>query len=141
MTSARLKESILKSLKALYMMLPVIIGTVLLLSLITPLIPKSFYLNVFRKNVFLDSIIGSIFGSISAGNPITSYILGGEFLKEGVSLVAVTAFLVAWVTVGLIQLPAEAVIIDKKFALIRNLTSFLFSIIVGIVTAVIVNSI
>ena len=32
-------------------------------------------------------------------------LLGGELLDKGVSLVAVTAFLVSWVTVGSIQLP------------------------------------
>ena len=77
---------------------------------------------------------GSTVGSISAGNPITSYIIGGELLKEGISLFAVTAFITAWVTVGIIQLPAEASILGKRFALARNILSFIFSIIVAIAT-------
>ena len=94
---------------------------------------------IFQKNAVLDSVLGSIFGSIHAGNPVTSYILGGEFLKEGVSLVAVTAFLVAWVTVGFVQLPAEAMILGKKFALVRNISSFILAIIVAIITTFIMS--
>ncbi|MEE8596786.1 MAG: hypothetical protein V3T09_03135 [bacterium] len=120
-------------------MLPLILGVLLLVSLIPVLIPKSFYLRFFQKNPILDSVTGSIIGSISAGSPITSYILGGEFLKDGVSLTAVTAFIVAWVTVGIIQLPAESLILGKKFAIIRNATSFLFAIIVALITVFLLN--
>jgi uncharacterized membrane protein YraQ (UPF0718 family) len=128
-----------KSLKSLYSMLPIILGTILLVSLLPNIIPQSFYTRLFQHNVLLDSLIGSFVGSISGGYPLTSYILGGEFLKEGVSLVAVTAFIVAWVTVGIIQLPAEAIILGKRFAILRNLTSFFLAIIVGILTVLILN--
>jgi len=107
---------------------------ILLISLIAASIPRIFYAAVFRNNPLLDSIIGSVIGSISTGPPITSYILGGEFLKAGVSLVAVTAFMVAWVTVGVIQLPAESIMLGIRFAIIRNVTSFIFSILVAIIT-------
>ncbi|GAH89897.1 unnamed protein product [marine sediment metagenome] len=73
-------------------------------------------------------------GSVLAGNPLTSYVLGGELLKQGMSLVAVTSFLVAWVTVGLVQLPAEAIMLGKKFAILRNIFSFAFSMLVAMTT-------
>jgi DNA-binding response OmpR family regulator len=47
--------------------------------------------------------------------------LGGELLAKGISLVAVTALLVSWVTVGSVQLPAEALMLGSRFALYRNL--------------------
>ena len=81
-------------------------------------------------------MIGALLGSVSAGNPITSYILAGEFLKQGVSLLAVTAFILAWVTVGLIQLPAESLMLGKKFAVARNTVSFVTAIAVAILTVV-----
>ncbi len=129
-----MKQSIIKAGKGLWKAFPMILGTILLISLISTLIPKSFYTTFFSKNIFLDSIIGCLVGSISAGNPITSYIFGGELLNQGVSLLAVTAFLVAWVTVGLIQLPAESAILGKRFALLRNITAFILAIIVAIIT-------
>jgi len=133
-TTVRLKQSAAKTARSLSKILPLILGMILLISLIAASIPRIFYAAVFRNNPLLDSIIGSVIGSISTGPPITSYILGGEFLKAGVSLVAVTAFMVAWVTVGVIQLPAESIMLGIRFAIIRNVTSFIFSILVAIIT-------
>ena len=133
------KQSVVKAAKGLWMAFPMILGTILLISLISVLVPKSFYFSVFSKNSFLDSFIGSLVGSISAGNPITSYIFGGEMLKQGVGLIAVTAFLVSWVTVGIIQLPAESAILGKKFAILRNISAFILSIIVAILTVLILE--
>lgn len=134
----KLKDSVFKAAKALWNVLPLVFGTILLFSLIIAIIPKSFYVSVFRNSIF-DPILGSLVGSVSAGNPITSYILGGELLKQGVVLMAVTAFLVAWVTVGVIQLPAESMILGKKFAILRNLSSFILAILVAILTVVILE--
>ena len=132
------KEAILKSGKSFWKSLPLIFGTMLLMSLIVTLVPQSFYLRVFRGSI-VDPIIGSLIGSISTGNPITSYIFGGEMLKQGISLIAVTAFLVAWTTVGVVQLPAESMILGKKFALLRNLISFIFAIIAAVLTVLILE--
>jgi len=137
--NSKLKKAIIKSSKSLGNSIPILVAVVLLIGLANALIPKSFYASIFSKNPVLDSFIGSALGSVLAGNPVTSYILGGEFLKEGISLVAVTAFLVAWVTVGLIQLPAESFFFGKKFAIIRNAVSFIFSIIVAIITVFLVS--
>ena len=134
-----IKQSAFKAVKGLWIAFPMILGTVLLISLISVLISKSFYMAVFSKNVFLDSVVGSLVGSISAGNPITSYIFGGEMLIQGVGLIAVTAFLVAWVTVGIIQLPAESAILGKRFALLRNITAFVLAIVVAILTVLILG--
>jgi uncharacterized membrane protein YraQ (UPF0718 family) len=130
----KIKQAIAKSAKSLFKSCPLILGTILLVSLIYSIIPESLYMNVFSKNIFFDSIIGGFVGGISAGTPITSYIFGGEMLKQGVSLIAVTAFLVSWVTVGFIQLPAESSILGKRFALLRNTSAFVLSIIVAIIT-------
>ena len=134
MIKSKIKQSVIKSARALWKSTPVILGTILLVSLISSIIPKSFYISVFSKNNILNSFIGSIIGSISTGNPITSYIFGGEMLNQGVGLIAVTTFLVSWVTVGLIQLPAESLILGKKFAIIRNISAFILAIIVAIIT-------
>jgi len=134
-----MKNSTIKAAKSIINSLPLIIGTVLLVSLVSTLIPKDFILSVFKNNYILDPIIGSIFGSIFAGNPVVSYIFAGELLKQGISLIAVTAFIVSWVTVGIVQIPAESAILGKKFTLLRNLSAFIFSIIIAIITILILN--
>jgi uncharacterized membrane protein YraQ (UPF0718 family) len=134
MDKQRLKEAVRKAAKALWKSFPVLLGVILLVSLANALIPKSFYSALFNNIPFLDSVVGGLVGSVLAGNPVTSYIFGGEMLKQGVSLIAVTAFLVAWVTVGIVQLPAESILLGKRFAIVRNITAFLFSIIVALIT-------
>ena len=124
--------STVKAFKSIWNSLLILLSVIMLIALVGVLIPKSFYAKIFTGNPLIDSFIGAIAGSILAGNPITSYILGGEFLKQGVSLIAVIAFIVAWVTVGLVQFPAESIILGKKFALTRNLTSFAFAILVAV---------
>jgi uncharacterized membrane protein YraQ (UPF0718 family) len=134
MQKNNLKKSFEKTLRSFSKHIPLVLGIILLISIIKSLIPRDFYASVFRGDLFLDSFIGSAAGSISFGTPITSYIIGGELLSQGVGLIAVTAFIVSWVTVGLVQLPAESIALGKKFALLRNLISFIFSIIIAIIT-------
>ena len=135
MDKFKLKKSVFQAGKGLFQALPIILGTLILISILSVSIPKSFYTSVFGNNGFFNIFIAAVFGSISGGNPITSYIIGGELLNEGIALSAVTAFLISWVTVGLIQLPAEIAILGKKFAISRNLLSFIFSIIIAIIVA------
>ena len=43
-----------------------------------------------------------------------------------------TAFILSWMTVGIISLPAEMEILGKRFAVARNLVSFVFCIIIAL---------
>ena len=129
-----LTYSFYKAIKSFVTTLPILFGVILLIGLFKTYVPSKAISSVFTGELFRDTFLGSAVGSISAGNPITSYIIGGELLKEGISLFAITAFITAWVTVGIIQLPAEASILGKRFALARNVLSFIFSIIVAIAT-------
>ena len=135
----KLKDSNIKSLKAIWELTPILLGVLLLVSMFTILIPKTFYQSLFSGNYFTDPAIGALLGSILTGNPVTGYILGDGFLKAGISFVAVTAFLVAWTTVGLIQLPAESLILGKRFAISRNISAFFMSILVAIVVVLILG--
>ena len=136
----RLKISLVKAGRALWGTFPVLLGAILLIALADSFIPQELYASLFSGNPFIDPIVGSILGSIFAGNPSTSYILGGELVDSGVSLLAVTAFLVSWVTVGVVQFPAEALLLGKRFALSRNIAAFLFSIIVAIAVSSVVGA-
>jgi predicted Fe-Mo cluster-binding NifX family protein len=120
-------------------LLPILIGVVLLIGLFNAFISEAWLTSVFSGNVGLDTLWGACFGSIFAGNPINSYVIGGELLKYGISLFTVTAFIVTWVTVGLVQMPAEIAAFGKRFAFLRNGLSFLLAIPIAIFTVLIVN--
>jgi uncharacterized membrane protein YraQ (UPF0718 family) len=131
--------AVVKAAKALYNNIPIFLGIILLIGLVNAVIPKSAIAALFSNNVVLDPLIGSALGSVFAGNPVTSYILGGEFLAQGVSFIAVIALMVSWVTVGFVQIPAEAMMLGKRFAILRNATSFVLAIIVAIITVFIME--
>ncbi len=137
----KLSKAIRESKKQMINLLPIFIGIVFLIGLIDELIPTTFYASIFTKNPFFDSIIGATLGSLLAGSAVISYILGGELVGQGISLVAVTSFMIAWVTVGVIQYPAESTILGKKFAFARNILSFVFSIISAIIIVSVVGMI
>lgn len=120
-------------------LLPVLVSIVLLMGLFSAFVPRDLLVSIFSGNPVLDTLWGACFGSILAGNPINSYIIGGELLTYGLSLLAVTAFIMTWVTVGLIQLPAEIAALGKRFALVRNAVSFVLSIGVATLTVLIFN--
>ncbi len=134
-----LKQALNKAARSMWMSFPILLGAILLVSLANTLIPKEMITRFFSSIPFLDAVIGSGVGSVLAGNPITSYVLGGELLAQGVSLAAVTAFIVAWVTVGLVQLPAESMLLGKRFAITRNIASFVFAIIVAYIMVGVVS--
>ena len=118
---------------------PFLLGIILFIAFLMSVISPSFLRTIFTGNTLLDSFIGSVFGSILAGNPVNSYIISFELLDLGISMVAVVAFIISWVTVGIVQLPAEASLLGKKFAIVRNLISFLMAIIIAIITGLILN--
>ncbi len=129
-----LKKSMKKSAKIFLGMMPFLIGTVILLGLFMTIAPNSLYESLFGRNFVLDAFTGGALGSIMAGNPLTSYVIGGELLKKGVGLAAVTAFVISWVTVGVAQMPIEAKAFGKKFTFWRNFVSFIFAVLIGIAT-------
>ncbi len=135
----KVKQAKVSTWNAFLKSLPVLLGVLILVSLSQTLIPKDAFTWLFSKNIILDSFIGSLLGSILAGNPVTSYVLGGEMLTQGISLMAITAFIVAWVTVGIVQLPAESVLLGKRFAITRNIIAFLMAIIVAILTVILMG--
>ncbi len=132
--SKEVKVAIVKTWKSFSKSIPIIITVLFVISYLQVIIPKEDYVDLFTGNMFVDSFVGALLGSVSLGNPILSYIIGGELLKGGVSLIAVTAFLISWVTVGITQLPIEAHFFGKRFAVVRNVTAFFGAMFIGILT-------
>ena len=102
MILSRQKQAFLKTVQSFRRSLPILLGVLMLLPLAFTLIPKSMYGKIFTGNRIIDPLIGAAVGSIAGGNPVTSYIIGGELRLQGISMLAITAFIVVWVTVGVI---------------------------------------
>jgi len=134
LAGAALVHALKSAGKQIVNLLPIFVGVVLLIGLFNAFISKDLLSSIFSGNALSDTLFGTGLGSILAGNPLTSYVIGGEMLEQGVSLFAVTAFITAWVTIGVVQLPAEVAALGKKFALVRNALSIVLCMAISILT-------
>ena len=134
-----LVRALRSSAKQFANILPVLIGVVLCIGLFNAFVSKEALSSIFSGNAVLDTIWGACFGSILAGNPINSYVIGEALLNHGISLFAVTALIITWVTVGLVQLPAEIASLGLRFALLRNGLCLILAIPVAILTVMLLN--
>lgn len=123
-----------KSSLSFLAMAPLLLGVIGLVGLFQVLNTPKMLASLFQGNPLLDTLIGTLTGAISAGNPIVSYLIGGGLLDQGISLYAVTAFILSWVTLGIIQLPAEVEVFGGRFTLYRNIFSFVFTLPIAVVT-------
>ena len=126
--------SLQKTAKMFSRTFPNILAVVLLSGFFIEFVPLKRISDFLGGQLWADGLVGAGIGSISIGNPLISYVLGGELLDQGISLLAVTALLVSWVTVGSTQLPAEIQTFGARFALLRNGISFLFALVIAFLT-------
>lgn len=116
-------------------MSPILLGVIGLVGIVQIYVTPDMIGSVFGHGLFIDTLIGTFAGAISSGSPVVSYLIGGELLEEGTSLYAVTAFILSWVTLGFVQIPAEAEALGFHFTLYRNVLSLIATIVIAIATA------
>lgn len=121
-----------KALKTMRKIAPMLTAVVLLVGWFQSVVTPQWLHSLFSGDPISDTAVGVAAGAVSVGQPFLSYILAGELLKEGISYYAVTAFILSWVTLGIIQLPMEWEIFGGRFTLVRNGLSLLFAVLVSV---------
>ncbi|SMC08787.1 permease [Nitratiruptor tergarcus] len=127
-------DALYKSFKTLLKILPMLLGVIGIVGIFKVFITPDLLASLFTKNPFYDTFIGLFAGAIAVGQAIISYIVGGELLSSGVSMYGVTAFILAWVTLGIVQLPLEASVLGIRFTILRNILAFVFTFLITIAT-------
>ncbi len=123
-----IKKTFFQTLNGFKELMPMLVGVLLLVSILKKLGVFEVMWKYLQNNFFW-AFLADIFWSISVGNTINSYIIAHNFWNLNDNILIITAFLIAWVSVGIVQLPAEMYFFGKKFAIARNLVSFVFAII------------
>jgi uncharacterized membrane protein YraQ (UPF0718 family) len=134
MNPAKIQKVSKKTFKSILNILPMLIAVVGLVGLFKAYVTPEMLKVLFNGSIVHDEFIGITAGAVSVGQPFMSYIIGGELLKEGVSLYAVTAFLLAYITLGVVQLPMQLEIFGIKFTILLNILALVFSVIVSVAT-------
>lgn len=124
-----------KAMRQMTVMLPVLLGVVLLVGLFQTFVSEAWMSSLFAGRPLSDAFVGAVFGSVLAGNPVNSYVIGKGLLEVGVGLAGVTGFILTWVTVGVVQVPAEVAALGLRFALARAAVAFALSIPIACLTS------
>lgn len=133
-------RAVQKAAAGFAVMAPMLLGVIGLVGLLQSFITPDMMAAAFGWSTLTDTLIGTFSGAISSGNAAVSYLIGGELLEEGISLYAVTAFILAWVTLGFVQLPAEAAAFGARFTLWRNLLTLFTTLAVAVTTGATVGA-
>ncbi len=133
--SHALAKACRQALRQISGMLPVIAGVVFLTGLVTAFIPQHALVGFFSGGLLHGIFKGALAGSLFTGNPANSYIIGEKLLDQGIGIGVVTALICAWVTVGIVQLPAEITALGRRFAVARNVLCFMLSMVIALVMA------
>jgi len=131
----RVVKSIFDTVKNIKNITPMLLAVILLIGIFKSYVTPKMLHTFFNGQTLHDVFTAAIGGGVSVGQPFLSYIIGGELLKEGVSLQAVVAFVLSFVTLGVVQLPFEVSVFGAKFTIVRNLLSFIFLFFVSFATA------
>jgi len=125
-----------KSSQGILYMFPMIIGILGLSSLLINYLNPDDIKHFFTGDRLMDTLSATFIGGLMLGNAVISYILGGELISAGVSMYAITAFLLAWVSIGYVQIPLEVSYFGKKFVLFRSLLAMIFTIVLSILIVI-----
>jgi uncharacterized membrane protein YraQ (UPF0718 family) len=134
-----MKKAIKKSILSLLSVIPMIIAVIGLVGLMQTYITPDKFSFLFGKNAFLDTLSGTLIGAISVGHGMISYVVAEGFLQQGISHYGAAAFILAWVTLGFIQLPAEASVFGIRFTVYRNILTLVSTILVAYFTVITVG--
>lgn len=118
--------------KAFVTLLPLLVAIFALVGLFQEFVPPEMierWLGSSSGGVAL--VTGGVLGAVAIGPPLAAFPLAGSMLDAGAWAPAVAAFIVSWVSVGIVTLPYEASVFGSRFALLRNGLSFLVALLVG----------
>ena len=123
--------------QSLIKLLPLLIAVFGLVGLFQEFLPPQLVSQWLGKSSgMLALLIGTAAGAISIGPPLAAYPLAGSLLDAGAWPPAIAAFILSWISVGIITLPFEAQTFGSRFALLRNSISFIVAMLCGLLLGV-----
>ncbi len=109
-----------------------IIGILALIGLFLTLVPQSsIKVLLGGPSSLLSGLYGALIGTITILPAFVAFPLAGSLVQKGAHLIAVAAFLTTLTMVGLVTMPIEIEHFGKKFAIVRNVASFLAALLIA----------
>ncbi|GMQ64823.1 MULTISPECIES: permease [Vallitalea] len=114
-------------------MLSDIIGVLLLIGLILSLVPPEKIESLIGSGSgFLATLGAALVGTITLIPAFVAFPLIGSLKANGAGIITLTAFLTTLTMVGFVTFPLESKTFGRKFAVKRNVVSFIFAILIAV---------
>jgi uncharacterized membrane protein YraQ (UPF0718 family) len=114
---------------------PLLIFAFLMAGLLQEILPQELLNKWLGKSAGIKGIfIGTIAGGICPGGPYVSFPLAAGFLRMGVSIPTIVAFITSWSLWAVARLPMEVGILGWKFTLFRLASTFIFPPLAGLIS-------
>ena len=128
------KKAIKIGLKKIGKIAPTFISILIVISIILSVVPNKLIIQYLGSNdSYLGVLIASLIGSATIIPGPISYPLSGILVAQGVSYSVIAAFTSSLMLVGVLTFPAEKKYFGMRFALLRNLTSFIIALLIAFV--------
>lgn len=117
---------------SLFRVLPLLAAIFLLIGLFEVFLPPELIEHwLGASSGFTALLCGGVAGAIAIGPPLAAFPLAGSLLHAGAWPPSVAAFIVSWISVGVVTLPFEASVFGIRFALVRNGLGFISALLIG----------
>lgn len=131
------KLGLKRAFKSLIGMMPYVIIIILGIGVMQGFLSKEIISSLLGENSgFLGVILSGVLGAILYIPALVSFPLTASLIDSGASIMVAAAFITTLTMVGFITLPLEIKELGKKFALLRNLLSFVIAIIIAVLIGV-----
>jgi uncharacterized membrane protein YraQ (UPF0718 family) len=100
--------------------------------LITFIPPAEIAAYVAKESTLFATIISASFGTVTLIPAFIAFPLVGSLVRAGVSIIPAVSFLTTLTMVGVVTFPLEKKEFGIKFALSRNVLSFIFAILIAL---------
>lgn len=126
-------RSLRESARSLAKLLPLLVAIFTLIGLFQVFVsPALIERQLGAASGWMALFTGGLLGAVSIGPPLAAFPLAGSLLDAGAWPPAVAAFIVSWVSVGVLTLPFESEVFGVRYALARNGLSFVAAILIGL---------
>jgi len=127
------RQSLAAARQTLWRMAPLLLAIFALIGLYQEFVPTRLIEGWMGPDgKLLSLLVGGAAGAVSIGPPVAAFPIAGSFIASGAWPPAAAAFIVSWVSVGVVTLPVEAHVFGWRFTLWRNLLTFVAALLIGL---------
>jgi len=130
---SKTRQSLHTAWQSLVKMLPLLAAIFALIGLFQVFVPPALIeQRLGEASGLMALLMGGGLGAVAIGPPLAAFPLAGSLLDAGAWPPAVAAFIVSWISVGVLTLPFESEVFGFRYALLRNLIAFVSALLIGL---------